>query len=90
MWGLDISPAMLATARKKSDALGLGINWVQADCRDFHLGQKFNLIFFPFNSIQHLLTLSELEACLACVKQHLAPTGKFIVDIFNPSLGKLL
>jgi SAM-dependent methyltransferase len=90
VWGLDVSPQMLATARKKSDALGLSINWVQADCRDFHLGQKFNLIFYPFNSIQHLLDLGDLEACLACVKEHLAPTGKFIVDIFNPSLGKLL
>jgi SAM-dependent methyltransferase len=90
VWGLDISPEMLAAARRKSEALGLGINWVQADSRNFHLGQKFNLIFYPFNSIQHLLTLTELEDCLACVKEHLAPTGKFIVDIFNPSLGKLL
>jgi SAM-dependent methyltransferase len=89
VWGLDVSPQMLATARRKSDALGLGINWIEADCRNFHLDRKFNLIFMPFNSIQHLLDLPSLEACFACVKEHLAPGGRFIVDIFNPSLSKL-
>jgi len=90
VWGLDVSPQMLATARKKADAMGLAINWVLADCRDFQLEQKFNLIFFPFNSMQHLLDLTSLAQCFARVKEHLAPNGKFIVDIFNPSLGKLL
>jgi SAM-dependent methyltransferase len=89
-WGLDISPQMLAVARAKSDALRLDINWVQADCRDFHLKRKFKLIFIPFNSIQHLLDLKSLEDCLACVQEHLMPDGRFIVDIFNPSLSKLL
>ena len=49
--GLDVSTAMLAHARRKSRAEGLQIDWVEADCRDFSLDERFSLVFFPFNSI---------------------------------------
>jgi hypothetical protein len=47
------------------------------------------LIFFPFNSMLHLLDTESIEACLASVKKHLLPDGRFIIDIFNPNLGIL-
>jgi SAM-dependent methyltransferase len=84
--GLDLSPAMLARARAKAAAAGTAIEFVQADMRDFRLGQQFDLIFIPVNSICHLLTREDVEACLRCVRAHLQPRGRFIVDVFNPSL----
>ena len=48
------------------------------------------MIFFPFNSLTHLLALEDLERCLACVKRQLDGGGRFIFDIFNPSLTMLL
>ncbi|MFZ1946928.1 MAG: class I SAM-dependent methyltransferase [bacterium] len=88
--GLDLSAGMLEQARRKARAADVEIAWARGDCRDFDLGQKFAMIFFPFNSLTHLHTLEDLERCLACVKRHLAPGGRFIFDIFNPSLAILM
>lgn len=57
--------------------------------RGFSLGRRFNLVIFPSQSIYHLLTLTDLEQCLACVKSHLRPEGKFIIELFNPSMDIL-
>ncbi len=56
------------------------------DIRDFHFGRTFDLIFIPVNSIAHLLTRQDIEACFTCAREHLAPEGRFLIDIFNPSL----
>lgn len=88
--GLDISRPMLDQARKKADQKGLDISWIEADCRDFHLGTKFGTIIFPFNGIAHIQDRESHEALFACVHEHLVTTGHFIVDWFNPSLEILL
>jgi SAM-dependent methyltransferase len=88
--GLDISSPMLSLAKQKALQKEVNIEWVQADCRNFKLNKKFNLIFFPFNSIAHLQDLESLEACFSCVKKHLTRKGRFIIDIFNPRLDILL
>ncbi|WP_413176446.1 class I SAM-dependent DNA methyltransferase [Anabaena azotica] len=84
--GIDISNSMLEAARKKSSQ----VEWKKADVRDFDLDKKFSLIIFPYNSLHHLLTTEEIEACFNCVKKHLHPTGKFVIDITNPSPQYLL
>ena len=86
MTGLDISEEMLTRARVKSVAAGVNIRWVQGDMRAFALGAEFDLIFIPINSLCHLLTRADAEACLRCVRQHLAPRGRFVIDVFNPDL----
>ena len=87
MTGLDLSAAMLDRARHK--ATSVPTNFVLGDMRDFDLGTHFDLIFIPINSICHLLTRADVEACLRCVCQHLQPAGRFVVDVFNPSLTLL-
>ncbi|MEO1253954.1 MAG: class I SAM-dependent methyltransferase [Bacteroidota bacterium] len=79
--GIDISGSMLNAARKKSPQ----VEWIQADIRDFDVGMKFPLILLPYFSIQHLLDLGDVESCLQCVKKHLRPNGRFIIDIMHPS-----
>jgi SAM-dependent methyltransferase len=88
--GLDLSAGMLEQARRKAGAAGVEITWARGDCRDFDLGEKFAMIFLPFNSVAHLHTLEDIERCLACIRRHLAPGGRFIFDIFNPSLRVLM
>lgn len=87
--GLDISNPMLFQAKRKASEEGVEIEWVESDCRDFDLRKKFNFIFFPANSIAHLHDLESIEACFSCVKRHLLPNGRFVVDMFNPSLNFL-
>ena len=84
--GLDVSEPMLSQARKKAVTKGVCVEWVQADCREFKLSKKFKLIFFPFNSITHLHDLESIEGCFSCVRRHLAREGRFIIDVFVPSM----
>ncbi|MCK4637411.1 MAG: class I SAM-dependent methyltransferase [Methanomicrobia archaeon] len=88
--GLDVSETMLSHARKKAAKKGVNVEWIKADCRNFKLNKKFNLIFFPFNSITHLHDLKSLEACFSCVKEHLTHKGRFVIDVFNPHLDILM
>jgi SAM-dependent methyltransferase len=80
---------MLEHGKRKATEKGVNIEWIKADCRDFNLNRKFNLIFFPFSSIAHLHDLESLDALFSCVKEHLTEEGRFIVDHFNPRLDFL-
>jgi SAM-dependent methyltransferase len=84
--GLDRSPAMLSAAREKGAAEGLAIDFVQGDMRLFSLRDRFAMVFVAMNSLLHLTEVEDIRACLACVRRHLAPGGRFIFDIFNPNL----
>lgn len=87
--GLDLSAPMLECARQKAEARRITVEWVQADCRDFALERSFGLVFFPANSLLHLLHWRDLQACFAQVRAHLKPGGAFAFEIFNPSLALL-
>jgi SAM-dependent methyltransferase len=84
--GLDQSASMLTYARTKAERTGVRIDWIEADCRHFELGHKFPLIFMAFNSMQHLHDHASLAALFGNVKKHLAEGGRFIFDVFNPSI----
>jgi SAM-dependent methyltransferase len=77
--GLDISGSMLEEARKRSTQ----VEWVKADASNFELNQKFSLIVIPVNSITHLLELEALENCLKCIRNHLEPNGRLVIDFEN-------
>ncbi len=83
--GLDIDEGMLAHGRKKAEEAGVSIRWVEADCRDFTLEERFRTILFPFNSFSHMLDAESIATALKMARGHLAPEGRFILDIFNPS-----
>lgn len=87
--GLDISPQMLELAEMKARGRRLRIPFVRGDVRAFELGRKFKFIFIPAQSLSHLHKLDELESCFACVRRHLAEGGRFLIELFNPSV-KLL
>jgi SAM-dependent methyltransferase len=86
--GLDLSPHMLRIAKRKVAALPPRgrIQFVRGDMRRFSLGRQFRLILIPFRAFQHLLTVEAQKLCLGCVRRHLAPGGRFIVDLFDPRL----
>jgi SAM-dependent methyltransferase len=87
--GLDISEAMLSRAKSKATAKGVQVDWVRADCRSYQLHKHFAFVFFPFNSITHVHDLESFEACFTCVREHLADSGRFVIDVFNPRLDIL-
>jgi SAM-dependent methyltransferase len=87
--GLDLVPAMLASARTKAATAGVALDLVSGDMHRFALGRRFGLIFVAFNSLLHLTTNDALAECFACVREHLASGGTFAFDVFNPSVAML-
>ena len=87
--GLDLSPDMLAEARRKADERGVAVEWVQGDMVDFDLGRTFDLVFIAANSLLHLHDAGDLVSCFRSVRKHLAPSARFVFDVFNPSVQTL-
>jgi ubiquinone/menaquinone biosynthesis C-methylase UbiE len=88
--GIDLAEPMLTQAKHKAAATDVAIQWVTGDVRNFDLGEQYKLIYLPTNSICHLLTRDDLEACLASVLRHLQPQGRFAVSVFVPDLSLLM
>jgi SAM-dependent methyltransferase len=84
--GLDLSPAMLTTARDRAAAADVSMECVQGDMRRFDLGRRFALIFVARNSLLHLCSTEDFVAAFRAVRRHLAPDGIFAFDIFNPDV----
>jgi SAM-dependent methyltransferase len=86
--GVDLSPGMLAKLRAKGAPPALRL--VQAPMQRFDLGtDRFALIYSAFRGFQHLYSVEDQLACLACVRRHLAPGGAFAFDVFNPRLDRM-
>jgi len=86
--GLDASPAMLDVLRAKDPPSNLRL--VVAPMQAFDLGrERFRLVFAAFRPLQHLYTVEDQLACLACVRRHLAPGGRFAFDVFAPDLARI-
>jgi SAM-dependent methyltransferase len=81
VWGIDTSEDVLAFARCRAADRGDRLQLQRADMRDFHIGEKFGLIFAGFGAFHHLLTPADQLACLRCVEAHLAPAGLFVCDL---------
>lgn len=87
--GLDVSRPMLAEARRKAEAAGLTITWLEQDCRQIDAGKNFTLIFSATNAMQHLLDLESVNGFLSSARNALRPGGALILDVFNPVPAKL-
>ncbi|HKY49965.1 MAG TPA: class I SAM-dependent methyltransferase, partial [Candidatus Limnocylindria bacterium] len=67
-------------ARRESVSLRL----VEGDMRSFSFSEAFALIAIPANTFL-MLTPDDRWACLARVREHLAPNGLLAVDCFQPN-----
>ena len=81
---------MLKRAKENAKKELLKIELLKKDVRKFNLNKKFNLIIFPFNSIAHLHDLDSIESCFTTVRKHLTNDGRFVIDMFNPDLKRLV
>ncbi len=88
--GIDLSRGMLAEAQRKAQAGATSSRYIEADIRQFSLDERFALIFIAGNSICHLLDIDSFDACISCVRRHLADGGRFIVDVYVPNPQLLL
>jgi ubiquinone/menaquinone biosynthesis C-methylase UbiE len=91
--GIDLSERMLERAVKKRSALQVEtrqrVRLVQGDMTRFDLGETFRLIIIPFRPFQHLLEVRQQMDCLDCVRRHLAPGGRLILDVFQTEAERM-
>jgi SAM-dependent methyltransferase len=88
--GVDRAPSMLEEARRKADQAGVTVDFRAADIRSFNLRRQFAWAFIAANTLCHLLTTADFEACMTSVRRHLVPEGHFCVEVFVPKLEMLL
>ncbi len=81
--GIDRSAAMLARAERRARTARAKLRLVEADMRSFSLDRSFALVTIPFNTFL-MLTPDERWACLARCREHLIPTGRLAIDVFQP------
>ncbi|MFN8475113.1 MAG: class I SAM-dependent methyltransferase [Anaerolineae bacterium] len=89
--GLDISLPMLAVAQEKVSLLApevqQRITLGEGDMRDFDLGAgRFALVYIPFRSFLHLLTVEDQLQALAVIRRSMRPEGRLALAFFNPRL----
>jgi ubiquinone/menaquinone biosynthesis C-methylase UbiE len=84
--GLDNSSKMLAIARKKIPSA----EFVHGDMRIFELGRDYDVILCIFDSINHLINISDWEQVFQQAKKHLSTNGVFIFDMNTISKLKKL
>jgi SAM-dependent methyltransferase len=96
--GVDLSPAMLERFREKLAAeaaeVRARVRLHEGDIRDFDVAaptnaRGFELAIAPFRVFQHMTTIDDQLRCLATVRRHLAPGGRFAFDVFNPHFAKM-
>ncbi len=88
--GIDLSEPMLDYGKVKAKTLGVTLTLLNADMRDFDLQHTFELIMLPSNNLSHLYNLADFHRCMGCVKRHLTPSGRLVIDVFVPGLRILL
>jgi SAM-dependent methyltransferase len=84
--GIDISADMVAQLRRKagSEAIGLTIG----DFATTRVEGAFSLVYLVYNTIGNLTSQEEQIACFRNAAAHLAPGGRFVIELGVPDLRR--
>ena len=85
--GIELSRPMIARLRARIDESTLPV--VQGDMATARATGEFSLVFLVFNTISNLLSQEEQVACFRNAARHLAPGGRFVVELWVPELQRL-
>ncbi|HUV05226.1 MAG TPA: methyltransferase domain-containing protein [Armatimonadota bacterium] len=79
--GADISPAMIALARRRADEVGLPVDYYVQDASSLRLGRRFDLVLSLFDSLNYILESSALQEAFYRISEHLEPGGLLVFDM---------
>jgi len=85
--GIDMSRAMVARLRAKpgGDTIGVTIG----DIATTRVDGQFDLVYLVYNTVMNLTTQAAQVACFRNAAAHLAPGGRFLIEVMVPELRKL-
>jgi SAM-dependent methyltransferase len=85
--GIDLSRAMVARLRDKPGGAAIGVTI--GDFATTRVDGTFTLAYLVFNTIMNLTSQQAQVACFRNVAAHLAPGGRFVIEVLVPELRKL-
>jgi SAM-dependent methyltransferase len=85
--GVDASEEMVAKLRAKPGGEDIGVTI--GDFATTRVEGSFSLAYLVFNTIMNLTTQAAQVACFRNVAAHLAPGGRFVIEVGVPDLRRL-
>ncbi|QDN83363.1 class I SAM-dependent methyltransferase [Streptomyces sp. S1A1-7] len=85
--GIELSKPMIDQLRTKADDAAIPV--IVGDMATARVPGEFQLVYLIYNTISNLLTQAEQVACFRNAARHLAPGGRFVVELWVPELRKL-
>ncbi|UMG92666.1 class I SAM-dependent methyltransferase [Nocardioides sp. TF02-7] len=87
--GIELSEPMAAVLRAKVDEADLPVVIGDMATTVVDGVGTFTLVYLVYNTISNLLTQDEQVACFRNAAEHLAPGGRFLVELGVPDLRRL-
>ncbi|KDQ71144.1 class I SAM-dependent methyltransferase [Streptomyces sp. NTK 937] len=85
--GIELSKPMVDQLRTQADEAAIPV--VVGDMAAARVPGEFQLVYLVYNGISVLLTQAEQVACFRNAALHLAPGGRFVIELWVPELRKL-
>jgi SAM-dependent methyltransferase len=85
--GIELSQPMIDRLRTKVGEETIPV--VIGDMATARAPGEYSLVYLVFNTISNLLTQAEQVACFRNAAGHLAPGGRFVIELWVPELRKL-
>ena len=93
VYGFDVSQAMLDVLLSKPEATrwrDLPERVSRQNLVGFRYNFKFDAVIIPARSFLHLTIQEEQIACLRTIRNHLAPSGRLLLNFFTPDQRHIL
>jgi SAM-dependent methyltransferase len=85
--GIELSQPMIEQLRTKADESAIPV--LAGDMASTRAPGEYALVYLVFNTISNLLTQAEQVECFRNAARHLAPGGRFVIELWVPELQKL-
>lgn len=85
--GIELSRPMIDQLRTKADEATIPV--IVGDMATTTAPGKYSLVYLVYNTISNLLTQAEQVACFRSAAHHLAPGGRFVIELWVPDLRSL-
>ncbi|MER6615658.1 class I SAM-dependent methyltransferase [Streptomyces xantholiticus] len=85
--GIELSLPMVERLRTKADEATIPV--ILGDMATTVAPGMYTLVYLVYNTISNLLTQDEQVQCFRNAARHLAPGGRFVIELWVPELRKL-
>ncbi|MFG3203598.1 class I SAM-dependent methyltransferase [Streptomyces sp. NPDC048192] len=85
--GIELSGPMIEQLRTKADEAAIPV--VLGDMATTRAPGTYSLVYLVYNTISNLLTQAEQVECFRNAARHLAPGGRFVIELWVPELRTL-